>query len=215
MSGSSGIWADGAASIFSSLTALRVREITMERYCVSRGEILTFSAVFVVLAATLTFAADPKKDGPADLNLASLEGGKVHLKDLRGKVVVLNLWATWCGPCKEEMPMMVDAEKTWGPKGVVFIGASLDDSKSKKNIPAFLKEFGITFPIWTGATSDDLAKLHLGEAVPDTAFIDAEGVIFSRVMGEIRRPELDERLQWVTGGKSLPAPQAVVIHLDK
>ncbi len=111
--------------------------------------------------------------------------------------------------------MMVEAEKTWGAKGVVFIGASLDDSKSKKNIPAFLKEFGITFPIWTGATSDDLARLHLGEAVPDTAFLDADGVVFARVMGEIHRPELVERLKWVTGGKGSPAPQAVVVHLDK
>ena len=169
----------------------------------------------LVFAAAIMLAADAKKEGPVDLSLASMEGGKTHLKDLRGKVVVLNMWATWCGPCREEMPMMVEAEKTWGPKGVVFVGASLDDSKSKKNIPGFLKEFGITFPIWTGATSDDLAKLHLGEAVPDTAFVDTDGVIFARVMGEIHRPELDERLQWVTGGKAQPAPQAVVVHLDK
>jgi thiol-disulfide isomerase/thioredoxin len=169
----------------------------------------------LISLAALLFAADAKKEGPADLALTGLDGKKTHLRDLRGKVVVLNIWATWCGPCREEMPMMVDAEKVWGPKNVVFVGASLDDSKTKKNIPAFLKEFGITFPIWTGATSDDLAKLHLGEAVPDTAFVDAEGVIYARVMGEIRRPELDARLQWVTGGRSDPAPQAVVIHLDK
>ena len=169
----------------------------------------------LLFVGAMALAADAKKSGPADLSLASMEGGKTHLKDLRGKVVVLNMWATWCGPCREEMPMMVEAEKTWGPKGVVFIGASLDDSKSKKNIPGFLKEFGITFPIWTGATSDDLARLHLGEAVPDTAFVDSDGVIFARVMGEIHRPELDERLQWVTGGKTQPAPQAVVVHLDK
>jgi len=181
----------------------------------SRVKILAFGAVSLFFAAVFAVAEDAKKEGPADLNLSTLEGGKTHLKDLRGKVVVLNLWATWCGPCKEEMPMMVEAEKAWGPKGVVFIGASLDDSKSRKNIPAFLKEFGITFPIWTGATSGNLAKLHLGEAVPDTAFVDTNGVIFARVMGEIRRPELDERLQWATGGKAQPAPQAVVIHLDK
>jgi thiol-disulfide isomerase/thioredoxin len=179
-------------------------------------KIVTLGVISALLfAGAIALAADAKKEGPVDLSLTSMELGKTHLKDLRGKVVVLNMWATWCGPCREEMPMMVEAEKTWGPKGVVFIGASLDDSKTKKNIPGFLKEFGITFPIWTGATSDDLAKLHLGEAVPDTAFVDTDGVIFARVMGEIHRPELDERLQWVTGGNAQPAPQPVVVHLDK
>jgi cytochrome c biogenesis protein CcmG, thiol:disulfide interchange protein DsbE len=191
----------------------------MLRYYVSPVKIVTFgvisSLLFVAAIALAADTKDAKKEGPVDLALASMEGGKTHLKDLRGKVVVLNIWATWCGPCREEMPMMVEAEKTWGPKGVVFIGASLDDSKSKKNIPAFLKEFGITFPIWTGATSDDLAKLHLGEAVPDTAFVDTDGVIFARVMGEIHRQELDERLQWITGGKAQPAPKPVVVNLDK
>jgi cytochrome c biogenesis protein CcmG/thiol:disulfide interchange protein DsbE len=161
-------------------------------------------------------AADAKKEAPVDISLTSLDGGKkVHLRELRGKPVVLNMWATWCVPCREEMPMMVEAEKVWGPKGVLFIGASLDDSKTRQNIPAFLKEFLITFPIWTGATADDLAKLRLGEAVPDTAFLDSEGVIFARVSGEIRRTELDERLEWVMGDRTRSAPQPRVVHLDK
>ena len=84
-----------------------------------------------------------------DLALTAMDSKKVHLRDFAGKIVALNIWATWCLPCREEMPMMVEAEKVWGPKGVVFIGASLDDSKTKKNIPNFLQEFKITFPIWT------------------------------------------------------------------
>ncbi len=169
--------------------------------------------------AMLVYGADTgtpaKKESPVDLTLSTLDSKKVHLKDLRGEPVVLNLWATWCGPCREEMPMMVEAEKLWGQKGVAFIAASLDDGKTKKNIPAFVNEFHVTFPIWTGATGDDLAKLRLGEAVPDTAFLDAEGIVFARVLGEIRRPELDERLTWVTGDRTAPAPTARVVHLDK
>ena len=111
--------------------------------------------------------------------------------------------------------MMVAAEKVWGPKGIVFIAASLDDSKTKKNIPAFLKQFQITFPVWTGATPDDMDKLHLGDAVPDTVFLDADHIVFSRAQGEIRRTELDERLEWITGDRSRPAPQPLLVHLDK
>jgi thiol-disulfide isomerase/thioredoxin len=174
-----------------------------------------------VVAASLSFAAvgllvsAPAKPAPADLSLTSLTGEKVHLRDLRGKPVVVNFWATWCGPCREEMPMLVDAEKVWAPKGVVFIGVSLDDNKTKKEVGAFVNQFHINFPIWTGATLNDLAKLHMGNAVPDTAFLDADGFVFARVRGEIRREELDARLGWVTGDRTAPAPEPLVTHLDQ
>jgi thiol-disulfide isomerase/thioredoxin len=176
---------------------------------------LSIVGVTTFLALTTLLPAADKKETPVDLNLTGLDGKKVHLRDFPDKPIVLNIWATWCVPCREEMPMMVEAEKVWGPKGVVFIGASLDDNKTKKNIPAFLTEFHITFPVWTGATPADLDKLRLGDAVPDTAFLDGDRIIFSRVRGEMHRPELDERLDWVTGDRTRPAPQALVIHLDK
>jgi thiol-disulfide isomerase/thioredoxin len=170
--------------------------------------------VFLFLALG-SRAADARKESPVNLNLNGMDGRKVHLRDFSGKNVVLNFWATWCLPCREEMPMMVDAAKMWAPKGVVFIGASLDDNSTKKKIPAFLKEFNVGFPVWTGATVDDMARLRLGDSVPDTVFLDGDRVIFARVRGEIRRNELDERLDWVTGNRTRPAPQALVVHLDK
>ncbi len=165
-----------------------------------------------ILCFLLLLAKDPPK---AELTLKDADGHRVRLSDYRGKVVVLNFWATWCGPCNAEMPALVELEKTYGARGVVFIGASLDDAKTKPQIPAFVSKYQVTFPIWVGATGDDLDKLAMGPAVPATAFLDPEGRIVSRIQGQFRDAEVKQRLEWLTGPRTGPAPPALVKHLDK
>ena len=77
-----------------------------------------------------------------------------------------------------------------------------------------MAEHKIGFPVWYGASADDLDKLKLGIAVPDTAFIDAEGHIVARILGQARAEEVKERLEWLTGDKSGAPPQALVKHLQ-
>jgi len=83
----------------------------------------------------------------------------------------------------------------------------------QKVIPEFVKKFQIDFPIWKGATADDLGRLGMGEAVPATAFLDEQGMIFSRVQGEIKKEELTERLLWITGDRKGPTPNPLVRNL--
>jgi hypothetical protein len=109
--------------------------------------------------------------------------------------------------------MFVEVEKAWTPKGVVFIGASLDDRKTVRAVPEFILRYGIDFSVWTGATLDDMDRLRMGDAVPDTAFIDRGGIIVSRVQGEIKRAELEQRLEWLTGDRKGSAPPALVRNL--
>jgi thiol-disulfide isomerase/thioredoxin len=170
-------------------------------------KLLCLSAAALVCAVMFAAAAEKQ---PAELHATDLAGKKVQLKDLRGKVVVLNIWATWCGPCKAEMPMLVETEKAWSPKGVAFIGVSIDDKKGQQDIPAFVKKYSIGFPIWMGAGNSEVERLGLGEAVPDTAFLNRDGMIVFRVLGEISKPELLERLNWLSGDHSGTQPKALL-----
>jgi thiol-disulfide isomerase/thioredoxin len=173
--------------------------------------VFCFFCLTILVSIPVGYAKDPPK---ADLSLKDLNGKRVHLRDYQGKIVVLNFWATWCGPCREEMPRLVEAEKEYAPRGVVFVGASLDDEKTQKNISGFVRDHGIDFPIWVGAGADDLDKLSMGPAVPATAFVDQDGRIVARVSGEVRMEEIKERLDWLVQGKTGPAPQAQVTHLE-
>jgi thiol-disulfide isomerase/thioredoxin len=155
------------------------------------------------------------KPKPIDLTLSDLDGARVHLRDLRGRIVVFNLWATWCGPCKAELPLLVAAQRQYKDRGVAFVAASLDDAKSRPRIPEFLKQFDIQFPVWTGASADDLTRLGLGEAAPATAFIDEEGYVAARVSGQIREFEIKERIDWLLTGKSGAGPKTFVQHLSE
>src|SRR5438046_723364 len=168
-----------------------------------------------LLAPALVFSAiaASKNPRPVDLPLKDMKGQKVHLRDYRGKIVVLNFWATWCVPCREEMPMFVEMEKEYAPRGVVFVAASLDDRETRPKIPDFIAKFNIGFPVLTGASTMDLDDLKLGQALPATAFLDKEGRIVARVLGQAQKDDLKERLDWLTGDRSGPAPSPVVQHL--
>jgi thiol-disulfide isomerase/thioredoxin len=160
--------------------------------------------------STVALCADSR---PVDLPFKDLSGKKVRLRDYRGKHVVLNFWATWCGPCRDELPAFVEMEHKYANAGVLFVAASLDDSRTRPKIPDFIGRFNIRFPVLTGASMMDLADLRLGQGLPATAFLDKQGRILARVLGQISRDELEQRLDWLTGDRTGPPPAPLVQHL--
>ena len=175
----------------------------------------TFRHALFVIGVTLAVAAPGgSTDAPrAVLVLKDASGERVRLSDYRGKVVVLNFWATWCAPCRDEIPMLVDMEREYRSRGVVFIGASLDEESTSRQIPDYVARYGVKYPVWYGAGRGDLDRLGFDQAVPATAFLDQEGRIGARVLGEIRRREVKDRLDWLLGHWTGPAPEALVNHM--
>ncbi len=175
--------------------------------------------LFALCAGSIVFlpptpAAAEKAPAAIKLTLQDIDGKRFALQSLRGQVVVLNFWATWCGPCSAEMPMLVQTAQQYNGQPIVFLGASVDDSTTRKNIPAFLDRYHVRYTILTGASADDVKKLKLGIAVPATAFIDTSGIIRFRILGQMRPGELQERIDWLLHGDT-PAPLPLVIHLEK
>jgi thiol-disulfide isomerase/thioredoxin len=166
------------------------------------------------LAILLLAAALPAAEPPATLALADLAGQTHRLPEYRGKIVVLNFWATWCPECRHEMPMLVTLAERYGARGVQVIVASADDEDTRKNIPTFAGEMKIRFPIWVGAAIADMKRLGLGGVLPATAILDRDGRIVARIVGEVQAGEIEQRLDWLLGDRATPAPPVLVDHLD-
>src|ERR1700760_894306 len=114
------------------------------------------------------------KSTPApDFTLEQLNGGNLKLSDLRGKAVLLNFWATWCGPCKIETPWLVEMQNQYGHQGLQVIGVAMDDS-GKDEISKFAKDMGVNYPVLLGkeAVGDEYGGVP---ALPESFFIGRDG----------------------------------------
>lgn len=142
------------------------------------------------------------QDSAPELRLRDVTGEERRLDEYRGRVVVLNFWATWCVPCREEMPMLERVAQRYAARGVVVIGASADGPETEDKIAPFVAELVLTFPIWTGATTEHMQAFGLGTALPATALLDADGRIAFRILGPLDEHELTARVEWLLAAPS-------------
>ena len=169
----------------------------------------------IVASLLLSPVAISQHGRGVELALRSMDGKAVRLKDCRGKIVLVNFWATWCAPCNAEAPLLAKEEESYRSQGVIFIAVSVDDAKSRKQVSTFVRRNLGNLRVWLGATSDDLDRLGMGRAVPATAFLDQEGRVVFRITGPMQDSELRERLDWLIGPRVGSPPAAVVQHLDE
>jgi len=161
---------------------------------VKRNPLILFfiaAIVAVMLIAGIRMARNNRENGPAkgqligqlapDFDLPTLDGKDLKLSGLRGKAVLLNFWATYCGPCKIEMPWFVELQKEYGPQGFQIVGVAMDDA-STEDIAKFAKEMGVNYPILLGKES--VGQSYGGVSVlPTTFFVDRDGKLIAREFG--------------------------------
>jgi len=196
---------------------------THTRAVTHRGTVLAWPRATCMAAAVLLFGglcvaaaarARVKHTGSLEkLSFRDLAGQKQSLSAYRGQIVIVNFWATWCKPCREELPMLNELAGEYGDKGVTFVAVSVDEKKAWSQIPDFVKREKITMHVLVGANAGTVAKLKLGNEVPATVIFDTDGEPVGRILGEARRSDIVSWLDWLRGSRTGPKPPAEVKHL--
>lgn len=125
-----------------------------------------------------------REGNPApDFTLRDLAGREVRLADLRGKVVLVNFWATWCPPCREEIPSMVGLNRAMAGKPFQMLAVSIDEG-GKQAVEAYLAKAGAALPVLLD-TEKKIGKRYGITGVPETFVIDRQGVILKKVVGPL------------------------------
>lgn len=129
-----------------------------------------------------------------ELTLKDPFGTPQGLSALKGRIVILNFWATYCIPCRTEMPDLAAIQNEYAALGVQVIGASADEAEDRAKVLQFIKETKVNFPVWLGATTADLMRFGLGAALPGTAIIGRDGRIAKLISGVINQADLKRQI---------------------
>ena len=174
----------------------------------ARSKILQ-SAVFVVLLAGLALIrydwqparveAQSGRKPAAQFTLKDAKGKDVKLSDYRGKVVLLNFWATWCGPCKVEIPWFIEFEKNYSGRGLAVLGVSMDEDGWKVVTP-YAENQKMNYPVLLG--NEQVAGLYGGlDALPTTLILDRAGKIAAAHTGLVGRDTYEKEIQQLLAEK--------------
>lgn len=148
--------------------------------------LLAVPVLLILAACEVEVPEQPAEVGqPApDYAAVSLAGDSVSLATLQGEVVLLNVWATWCHPCREEIPVLQALHEQHAEDGLAVVGVSVDTRGEQANVRSFAEDFQMTYPIWLDP-GDRVSSIFRLVGVPSTFLIDREGTIVWKHLGPI------------------------------
>ena len=161
--------------------------------CVALGIWLAWPLLMHKAAQAIIAAREIRvSKGAPDFTLRDASGKRVSLSDFKGKVVVLNFWATWCGPCKTEIPWFIDFQKEWQSRGFTVLGVSMDED-GWKAINPYVAEKKINYPVLLG--DEDVNQAYGGiDALPTTFIISRDGRVAFLHSGLVNRAEYEKEI---------------------
>ena len=139
---------------------------------ISRIAIAVTSLLLLTLSSLTLAANEPIKGVAPNFVLPTFGGKKVQLNDHKGEVVMVNFWASWCGPCRQEMPLIEDLQKKYSKLGFTVLGVNVD--ANPKDAAKMLKEIPVTFPIGFD-TKNKVSELYKVDSMPSTVMVDRKG----------------------------------------
>jgi peroxiredoxin len=153
-----------------------------------------------VNAAGAVMKTDKERKSAPEFELKDADGKTVRLSDYKGKVVLLDFWATWCGPCKIEIPWFIDFERKYKDKGFAVIGVSMDE-EGWTAVKPFVSELAINYRILQG--NDAIAQLYGGvDALPTTFLIDRDGKIAETHAGLAGKDDFEDGIKKLVARQS-------------
>lgn len=157
-----------------------------------KGILLAF---FLLIAPAVSLAQTPR---PAPrVVLRDLSGRTVRLTDFKGKVVLLNFWATWCPPCRAEIPELVKWQREYRSQGLQVIGVNYPPT-NRREVRSFLRELKVNYPVLLGHKKTK-ALFDAGETLPFSVVIDREGKVRENIEGILLPEEFDEKVRPLLG----------------
>jgi peroxiredoxin len=162
------------------------------------GAILAVSFLFVSLQQKKGYGLPEGSPAPP-LRLPALQGGEVDRESFRGRVVVLNFWATWCPPCVEEMPSLERLHRALAGEGVVVLSVSVDEDGAA--LQRFVEKAGVTFPVLRDPGARGPAAVWRTTGYPETFILDGSGRIVRKIVGPTQW-DTPQAIAWLRGLKS-------------
>jgi thiol-disulfide isomerase/thioredoxin len=156
------------------------------------------SPALEVSATTADDGACPANAKPANLSftVTDMNGQKVSLETFKGKVIVLDFWATWCPPCKAEIPGFVELQDAYGPKGLQFIGVAVDADDTPAMLKDFAAQFKMNYPVLVAGDRDDLQDAYGPMwGIPTTFIIGRDGRICRKHSGLVGKDKYEEDIK--------------------